>query len=153
MRQLMLPILPVGTTDINEKVTVDCEGDNWIYYLSTLPIYTHSATNKTLFRLHTAQLIQSGLCRPVEIISTFGVSKSSVMRALKQYREKGTESFFESRVTRTGGTILKKDVLTQAQNLLDEAYNPSDVAAQCGVKADTLRKAIKDGRLKKRSET
>jgi hypothetical protein len=149
MPQLMLPLLPTGTTEINERVTVDCEGDNWTYYLSTLPIYTHCATNKTLFRLHTAQLIHSGLCRPVEIISTFGVSKSSVMRSLKQYREKGTESFFKPRATRIGGTVLKKDVLAQAQTLLDEACKPSDVAAQCGVRPDTLRKAIEDGRLKK----
>jgi hypothetical protein len=116
MPQLMLPLLPVGTTEINEKVTIDYEGDNWTYYLSTLPIYTHSATNKTLFRLHTAQLIHAGLCRPVRIINTFGVSKSSVMRALKQYREKGTESFFKPRVTRMGGTILKGDVLARAQH-------------------------------------
>jgi hypothetical protein len=116
MPQLMLPLLPVGMTDINDRVTVDCEGKSWTYYLATLPIYTHNATNKTLFRLHTAQLIHSGLCRPVEIITTFGVSKSSVMRALKQYREKGTESFFEPRVTRMGGTILKGDVLVRAQH-------------------------------------
>jgi hypothetical protein len=145
----MLPLLPVGTTEINERVTVDCEGDNWTYYLSTLPIYTHIATNKTLSRLYTAQLIHSGLCRPVEIISTFGVSKSSIMRSLKQYREKGAELFFKPRATRVGGTVLKKDVLAQAQKLLDEACKPSDVAAQRGVRPDTFRKAIEDGRLKK----
>jgi hypothetical protein len=52
-----------------------------------------------------------------------------------------------------GGTILKGDVLVRAQHWLDEGNKRSDVAAQCDVKADTLRKAIKGGRLKKRSET
>ena len=150
MQQLMLPMLPEGATYINERLSVNCQDNEWVYFLSITPVYSHRADNKKLFRLHTSQLIDSGVCRSIEIIKTFGVSKSSVMRALRQYREKGAESFFEPRITRKGGPILNDEVLERAQDSLDQGIEPKEIAKNCDVKADTLRKAIKDGRLKKK---
>ncbi|WP_428354460.1 hypothetical protein [Methyloprofundus sp.] len=78
MQQLMLPIIPQGTTIINGQVSVDNRNDEWFYFLGGIPIYSHQADNKRLFRLHTSQLINTGSCRSIDIITTFGVSKSSV---------------------------------------------------------------------------
>ena len=46
------------------------------------------------------------------------------------------------------GTVLTPQVLDQAQLLFDEHYSRTEVADKLGVKYDTLRKAINDGRLK-----
>lgn len=149
MQQLLLPIIPYGATVINGQVSVDNRSDEWFYFLSGLPIYSHQADNKKLFRLHTSQLINAGACRPVDIIRTFGVSKSNVMRSLKQLREQGSESFFLPRASRQGGAIFTSDVLQQAQQHLDQGMTANEAANELGIRVDTFRKAISDGRLKK----
>ena len=100
-----------------------------------------------MFRIVTAQLIESGGCRQVDIIRTFGGSKSSVVRSVKKLRQGGVEAFFKPRAVRYGGTVLTAQVLQKAQSLLDEQYSRADIAGKLGVKYDTLRKAINDGRL------
>jgi hypothetical protein len=42
-------------------------------------------------------------------------------------------------------------VLSEAQKLLDEDKDVGIVSKQLGLKKDTLHKAIRDGRLKKKS--
>jgi hypothetical protein len=101
-----------------------------------------------MFRLVTAQLIESGACRQVDIIRRFGVPKRNVIRAVKKLRQEGVEGFFKPRPVRQGGTILTSPVLAKAQSLLDEDYSRTEIAKILGVKYDTLRKAICDGRLK-----
>lgn len=101
-----------------------------------------------MFRIVTAQLIESGGCRQVDIIRTFGVSKSSVVRSVTKLRRGGMEDFFKPRAVRRGGTVFTPPILERAQSLLDEEYSRADVARELGVQYDTLRKAINDGRLK-----
>ena len=149
MQQLILPIIPYGTTIINGQVSVDNRHDEWFYFLGGIPIYSHQADNKKLFRLHTSQLINAGACRSIDIIRTFGVPKSNVMRSLRQLREKGADSFFEPRTARQGGTVFTPEVLQQAQQYLDQGMTPKEAANELAIKTDTLRKAISDGRLKK----
>jgi len=93
-------------------------------------------------------LIESGGCRQVDIIRTFGVSKSSVIRSVNKLRQGGVEAFFKPRAVRYGGTVLTPQVLAQAQSLLAEEYSRAEIANTLDVKYDTLRKAINDGRLK-----
>jgi hypothetical protein len=106
-----------------------------------------------MFRIVTAQLIESGGCRQVDIIRTFGVSKSSVIRSVNKLRREGVEGFFKPRVVRYGGTVLTPEVLQQAQSLLDDQYGRTEIARKLGVKYDTLRKAINDGRLLERQKS
>jgi biotin operon repressor len=101
-----------------------------------------------MFRLVTSQLINCGACRSADIIRTFGVSKSSVDRAIRKLREAGSDAFFTHRKRgRRGGTILTQEVLDRAQALLDQDHSRTEVANELGIDRDPLRKAIKDGRL------
>lgn len=106
-----------------------------------------------LFRLVTAQLIDSGCCRACEIINTFGVSKSSVDRALRAYRQEGIDAFAGSSHRRSrgksdAGRVLTAERLQQAQQGLDSAMSKAAVADELGVRRDTIRRAVWDGRLK-----
>ncbi len=101
-----------------------------------------------MFRLISSQLIDAGACRHKDIIETFSVSKSSVNRALKKLRSEGAEGFFKPREGGRGGSVLTAEVVDQAQGLLDQGYSRGALAAKLGVKPDTLRKALKDGRLR-----
>lgn len=147
-QQILLPCIPKGATEINNRVGVWCENDRWTYFMGGHPIYSHNAGDLRMFRIVTSQLIESGGCRQVDILRTFGVSKNSVIRSVNKLRQGGVEAFFRPRAVRFGGTILTPQVIEQGQILLDEHYSRTEVANKLGVKYDTLRKAINDGRLK-----
>ena len=147
MPQQILPLIPHGSTPINNIVSVYRKEHRWTYFLGLYPIYSHMAKDSRMFRLVTSQLIDAGTCRQVDIINTFGVSKSSVIRAVNKLRTNGPEAFFIQRRGRRGGTILTPPVLEKAQTLLNQGYSRRNAAEELSVRCDTLRKAIKDGRL------
>ena len=146
-QQLILPLIPSGATEINHHVCVWRSEDRWTYFLGDHPIYSHHPSDQQLFRLFTSMLIDTGACRQIEIITTFGVSKSSADRAVKLLRREGTEGFFKKRKVRYGGTVLTADKLEKAQQLLQQQCNRHEVATELDVPYDTLRKAISAGRL------
>lgn len=150
MSQLMLPAIPYGATQISGLVSVWRDTEQWTYFLGTYPVYSHQADDKRMFRLVSAQLINAGACRHKDIIETFGVSKSCVNRALNKLRNGGTEAFFKRREGRRGGSIFTPEILSQAQELLNQGYSRRDLADELGVKYDTVRKATNDGRLRLR---
>jgi hypothetical protein len=147
MPQRILPLIPRGATQINGLVSVWRGDENWTYFLATHPIYTHRKNDRRMFRLVTSQLIESGACQLVDIYKIFGVSKSSVIRSLNKLRTGGPEAFFVRRRGRRGGKVFTPDVLDKAQDLLDRGYTRDEAVQELGVKSDTFRKAINDGRL------
>jgi len=147
MPQQILPLIPRGATQINGLVSVYRDGTSWTYFLSTYPIYSHTENDRRMFRMVTSQLIDSGACRQIDIQNTFGVSKSSVIRSVNKLRSSGAEAFFVQRQGRRGGKVFKSEVLEQAQRMLDQGYLRKDAARELGIKYDTFRKAINDGRL------
>jgi transposase len=147
MPQHILPLIPRGATQINGLFSVWRDEENWTYFHGTQPIYSHRQNDQRMFRFATSQLIDSGACRQADIIRTFGVSKSSVIRAAKKLRGQGPEAFFVKHRGRRGGKVLTVDVLEKAQRLLDQGCRRSQAAKELGVKYDTFRKAINDGRL------
>ena len=147
MPQQILPLIPRGATKINGLISVWRDAEIWTYFLGTYPIYSHRKTDQRMFRLITSQLIDSGACRQVDVIRTFGVSKSSVIRSLNKLRSGGPEAFFVQRRGRRGGKVLTSAMLEKAQRLLDQGYTRSDAAQELSVNYDTFRKAIDDGRL------
>jgi len=147
-QQMILPCIPRGATEINNVVGVFRDDNTWTYFLGGYPINFHKADDWKMFRVITSQLIESGGCRQVDIINTFGVSKSSVIRYQNLLKEGGPAAFFKPRAVKSGGRILTEKVLAKAQSLLDEQYTRSEISLKLHIKYDTLRKAINDGRLK-----
>ncbi len=150
MTQLLLPFISPGVTQINPWVSVWADDGRWTYFLGEFPIYSHRVDDQRMFRMTIAQLIESGTCRQTEVIDAFGVSKSSVIRAQNKLRKGGPEAFFIDRRGRKCGTVLTPKVLDQAQSFLDEGLPRREIAEELGVKYDTFRKAINDGRLKEK---
>ncbi len=145
--QTILPIIPANATRINDIITVIRKGEECTYFLSLWPIYKHMANDHNHFRLIAAQLIAAGTCRQCELVKAFGVSRKMLNRAVKQFVERGVESFFTKRSGRKGGTVLTKEKLSQAQQLLGQGKSRAEVSSELSIKYDTLRKAINDGRL------
>ena len=144
--QALLPLVPDGASSINDRISVVCENGHWTYFCGVEPIFRHREDERQSFRMFTAQLVCQGACRQVDLVRAFGVSTNSVKRSVKKYREDGVAGFYRPQ-KRRGATVLVDDVLAQAQYLLSRGCSRNDTADQLGVRYDTIRKAINQGRL------
>ncbi len=147
MPQALLPIIPPGATPINELISVVREQQQWTYFCGVQPVFRHPEEDRGSFRMFTAQLCVQGACSQAQIIRAFGVSKNSVLRSVAKYRQEGIDGFYRPRKGR-GASVMTAEVTSQAQNLLDSGYCRRDAAEELGIKYDTLRKAIDQGRLR-----
>jgi transposase len=144
--QALLPLIPDGATRISEAISVVRENGQWIYLCGGVPLFQHSENDRRLFRMFTAQLICLGVCRQVEIVRAFGVSKNSVIRSVNKYRAGGVNAFYSPRAARSA-SVMTSEITLQAQQLLGGGWSRKEVAEQLGLKPDKLRKAIRHGRL------
>ena len=146
MPQILLPIIPPGATPINEIISVVCQERQWTYFCGVQPVFQHAEDDRRSFRMFTAQLCVQGACTQAQIIRAFGVSKNSVLRSVAKYRQEGIDGFYRPRKGR-GASVMTAEVTSQAQNLLAFGHCRKVVAEELGIKYDTLRKAIDQGRL------
>jgi transposase len=151
MPQTLLPLIPDGATHINDVISVVQDDDQWTYFYGVQPVFSHPPDDRRSFQMFTAQLVCQGACRQVEIIRAFGVSKNSVLRSVKKYREEGIQAFYGPRRGR-GSTVINEEVADQAEQLLQAGASRKDVAEKLGINYETLRKAIQQGRLQEPSQ-
>jgi hypothetical protein len=148
MPQLQLPIFPAGVTEINSRIAVQKEAGRVCYIHGHMPVFQHEEQDVQSFRMFTSQMIVSGTVKPQEIVKTFGVPMVTVKRYVKLYRDHGSKGFYESKPRHSSASVLKGQVLEQAQQLLDEGQSVPEVAETVQVLANTLHKAIGAGRLR-----
>src|SRR6266513_1519620 len=148
MAQLQLPIFPAGVTEINSRIAVQKEAGRVFYLHGHLAVFQHEEQDVRSFRMFTSQMIAGGTVKPKEIVKTFGVPMITVKRYMKLYRDHGTKGFYEVKLRHSSASVLKGEVLEQAQRLLDEGRSVPEVAEDLKVLANTLHKAIRAGRLR-----
>ena len=141
-----MPLIADGATRISDSISVVRENGQWIYFCGVQPVFQHAESDRRGFRMFTAQLICQGACRLTDIVRAFGVSKNSVIRNVNKYRAGGVGAFYTPRTPR-GASVITPEVAAQAQQLLAAGLSPREVAKELGLKLDTLRKAIQQGRL------
>ena len=146
MPQALLPLIPDGATTINGRISVTQENQQWTYFCGVAPVFQHAQDERRSFRMFTAQLVCQGACRQIDVIRAFGVSANSVRRSVEKYRQEGAAGFYSTRKAR-GPTVMTDEVIAQAQQSLSRGCSRREVADQLGVRYDTLRKAINQGRL------
>lgn len=146
MSQIQLPLFPAGVTQITSVLAFSKEDGRVTYFNGSMPVFVHDEDDLASFRMITAQFFINGNATQAEIMRAFGVSKISLKRAVKRYREEGPKGFYQPQ-KRRGPAVLTPAVLSEAQQLLDEGFEPSQVADRLGIKRDTFSKAIRAGRL------
>jgi len=92
--QALLPVIPDGATAVNNLVSILQENGQWTYFYGLHPVFAHEERDRRSFRMFTAQLIERGMCRQVDIVRTFGVSSNSVKRSVKKYRKEAIALMF-----------------------------------------------------------
>lgn len=146
MPQPLLPLFPSDATQINELVSF-ARRDGTVYYFNgALPVFSHAETDRASFKMFISQLVVHGNCRQAEIVRAFGISTISIKRYAKRYRQEGVAGFFKSRTPRQP-RVLTPLVVQKAEELFQQGQERNAVARQLGIKSDTLRKAIQDGRI------
>jgi transposase len=148
MPQMHLPFFPDGVEHITSELAFQKKDGQVTYFNGHMPVFIHAEDDIRTFRMITAQFCINGNVKQAEISRAFGITLISVKRAVKRYRERGVAAFYEE-PKRRGPAVLRAQVLSEAQELLDEGLETSEVAEQLGVKRDTLAKAIRTGRLHK----
>ena len=148
MPQLQLPLFPEGMTMINANLGFMRQDNTVTYIYGSLPIFSHAVDDLKTFRMFSSQLYINGSASQAEICRAFGVSRISVKRSVKLYREHGMAGFF-AEPKRRGPAVLTPSVLEKVQELLDQELSIPEVAAELDLKADTLRKAVYAGKLYK----
>src|SRR5271156_1290610 len=148
MPQLQLPIFPAGVTEINSRIAVQTEAGKVFYIHGHLPVFQHEEQDVRSFRMFTSQMIEGGTVKPKEIVKTFGVPMITVKRYMQLYREHGSKGFYEVKPRHSSASVLKGEVLEQAQQLLDKGRSGPEGGAELKVLTNTLHKAIRAGRLR-----
>jgi hypothetical protein len=84
---------------LNPKLAVVQKGQQVYYFSENIPIVAHNVDDIQTFRMTTSQFCALGLITQAEVVRTFGVTKSSVLRGVKLYREGGQRAFYVERKT------------------------------------------------------
>lgn len=119
MHQTFFPVFPEDTKMINSDIGIKNIGGKILYFNGGMLIHQHLKDDYKSFRFITSQMIDLETVRHVEIISAFKVSKESVNRWLRIYRQEGASGFFQKKRVVKRGTVLTDEVLPQAQGLLN----------------------------------
>jgi hypothetical protein len=148
--QKLLPLFSRDVTLINSYIGF-ANRDGIVYYFNgQMPLFRHEETDLNSFKMFMAQLYVNGNAKQSEINRTFNLNPINMKRWSQKYMEGGIRVFYTNG---SGGgnprrpRILKEALLDKVQSLFDECYSPSEAGARLGLKADTLRKAIKSGKL------
>ena len=149
MPQMQLPIFPAGFTAINNNIGFQDIDGKVGYFYGHLPVFQHETDDIQSFRLFTSQLIVQGTASQTDVVKAFGVPLITVKRYVKLLREKGSKGFFAERKHRSAA-VLTAEVLSKVQALLDAGQGMPEIAKETEVRADTLHKAIRAGRLVKK---
>ena len=146
MPQVQLPIFPDGVTHITAEVAFQRDEGKVYYFNGHLPVFVHEERDLATFRMFTSQLVINGNATQAEISRAFGVPLVTVKRYVKLYRRGGVRAFFTP-PKRRAGHKLTTEASEQAQRLLNEGLEVPEVGRRVGILANTLHKAIRDGRL------
>ncbi len=149
MPQMQLPIFPFGVEYItNDLGFMQLDGEV-TYFVGHLPVYRHAVDDLPSFRMITSQFVVTGCARQVDIARAFGIPAVNVKRAVKKYREEGPAGFYAPRRGR-GPAVLTQEVVTELESLLDGGLSKADAVRQLGLLANTVNKAIREGRVRER---
>ena len=150
MPQIQLPIYPASSTPITSELAFQ-ERDAVVWYFNGhLPVFSYPVTDIASFRFFTSQLIANGNASQSEISRAFGVPMVSVKRACKKLRDEGAAGFFRPPVPRQGHKLTEQR-LQEVQSRLDAGMEVPDIGTELGVLPNTIHKAIRAGRLKKKA--
>ena len=94
---LFLPFSLPDATPIGDRYAMQTRDGFTYYFFNLEPFDCHPADDRRAMLLRVARLhVVSGV-RQADIMCAFDISRPTVARAVKRYRERGEDAFFEPR--------------------------------------------------------
>jgi transposase len=146
MPQAILPMFSPGAKEITPYVGYENRDKHIYYFIGQVPVFNHHIEDVQSFRFIISQLHTSGHAKQSEIVKAFGVTPISVKRSVKLFRDKGMAGFIGKDAPRPS-RVLTDAVLSEIQQLLNEGRAAPAIAKELKLKAGTINKAIRDGKL------
>ena len=134
---LFLPFSLPDATPIGDRYAMQTRDGFTYYFFNLEPFDCHPADDRRAMLLRVARLhIVSGV-RQADIMCAFDISRPTVARAVKRYRERGEDAFFEPRRGR-GRTVVDAEMADKAAKLLASGISGSACARQLGIPVSTF---------------
>jgi len=149
---MFIPLFAKGLTHINSGLAYQKE-DGRIYYFNgnQLPLFSHDEEDIPSFRMILSQFYVNGLATQSQIIKTFGLPPITLKRGVKTFRNHGSSGFYSSaKQSIRKPRVLTDQVISKVQSRIDAGEDIKEISLELNLKKDTLQKAIRDGRLKKK---
>jgi transposase-like protein len=150
MGSLLLPVFPNEVTRINDLLAFCCRDDTVFYFYGHLnPVFHHHKDDKDSFDMINSQFYSTGKATQAEICKAFGIPKIRMKRAAKIYRDHGIKGFY-SKESNSKSRILTPEVKEKVEDMLMQGMKLKDIANRLKLKYDTLYRAVKEGKIKKK---
>ena len=141
---LSLPFSLPDATPIGDRYAMQTRDGITYYFFNLEPFDCHPADDRRAMLLRAAKLqVVSGV-RQADIMAAFNISRPTLARAVKRYREHGEDAFFEPR-RRRGRTVVDAQMAAKAAALLASGMSGSACARQLGIPPTTFNENRRAG--------
>ena len=141
---LSLPFSLPDATPIGDRYALQTRDGFTYYFFNLEPFDCHPADDRRAMLLRAAKLhVVSGVPQ-ADIMAAFHLSRPTVARAVKRYRERGEDAFFEPRRGR-GRTVVDAQMADEAAKLLASGISGSACARQLGIPVSTFNENRRAG--------
>ena len=121
------------------------------YFSNLLPFESHPAGDVRSTHLRIARFHLTAGISQTTLAEAFGVSRSTVKRAVRRYRNEGADAFFEPRRGR-GRTVVDAPKAKQAHELLAQGMSARAAARQLAISPSTFHENLRAGVIVKPPE-
>ena len=141
---LSLPFSPPDASPIGDRYAMQTHDGFTYYFFNLEPFDCHPADDRRAMLLRAARLhVVSGV-RQADIMSAFDLSRPTLARAVKRYRDGGEDAFFAPRRGR-GRTVVDAQMADEAANLLASGMSGSACARHLGIPVSTFNENRRAG--------
>jgi hypothetical protein len=146
MKQGILPLIPSGTSRIDDLFSVHRGGKDVTWFMGCLPIRQHALDDHRTQRAMMAALHVVNNVPQTTLARALGVHENTVRASAKLYRRKGDAGFYEPTRVR-GAEVMTSETVSRCRVLLLEGRSRSEVAVAVGVRKCNIDKAIQKEKL------
>ena len=135
---LSLPLSLPDATMIGDQHAMQTRDGLTYYFYNLEPYDCHPAGDRRAMLLRAAKLQVVSRVRQRDLMRAFQVSRPTVARAVRRYREHGEDAFYEP-LRRRGRTVVDAELADKATNLLASGMSGNACARQLGIAATTFK--------------
>ena len=141
---LSLPLCLPDATPIGDRFAMQTHDGFTFYFFNLEPFDCHPADDRRAMLLRVAKLHVVSRVPQADLMNAFNLSRPTVARAVKRFRERGEDAFFEP-LRRRGRTVVDAEMADRAAKLLASGMSGSACARELGIPVSTFNENRRAG--------